>query len=31
MIAKIIKSQKEIYYVDTKEKVYMAKARGNLG
>ena len=29
MIAKIIKSQKEIYYVDTKEKVYMAKARGN--
>lgn len=29
MIGKIIKSQKEIYYVDTKEKVYMAKARGN--
>lgn len=29
MIAKIIKSQKEIYYVDTKDKVYMAKARGN--
>ena len=29
MIGKIIKSQKELYYVDTKEKVYMAKARGN--
>lgn len=29
MIAKIIKSQKEIYYVDSKDKVYMAKARGN--
>ncbi|WP_311492608.1 ribosome small subunit-dependent GTPase A [uncultured Anaerococcus sp.] len=29
MIGKIIKSQKELYYVDTKEKVFMAKARGN--
>lgn len=29
MIAKIIKSQKEIYYVDTKDRVYMSKARGN--
>lgn len=29
MFGKIIKSQKELYYVDTKEKVYMAKARGN--
>lgn len=29
MIGKIIKSQKELYYVDTKDNVYMAKARGN--
>lgn len=31
MIGKIIKSQKELYYVDTKDNVYMAKARGILG
>lgn len=29
MIGKIIKSQKELYYVDTEESLLMAKARGN--
>ena len=29
MIGKIIKSQKELYYVDSCDKVFMAKARGN--
>ena len=29
MIGKIIKSQKELYYVDTNDMVYKAKARGN--
>lgn len=28
MVGKIIKSQKDLYYVDTADKVYMAKARG---
>lgn len=29
MIGKIIKSQKDLYYVKTKENTYMSKARGN--
>ena len=29
MNGKIIKSQKDLYYVDTDDKLYMAKARGN--
>lgn len=29
MIGKIIKSQKDLYYVDSKDKTYMARARGN--
>ena len=29
MNGKIIKAQKELYYVETGDKIYMAKARGN--
>lgn len=29
MIGKIIKSQKDLYYVKTKDEIYMSKARGN--